>query len=222
MKIEFKAKPLALLQKHFASKEETRYYLAGVSFEAHPAGGVIAIATDGQVLAAYHDPNGSIEGDENDMPGRVLIELTPAVAGASKVSVDRVKIAAGPADANKPATVEMIGHHGEEVGRCFATRIDGAFPDWRRVVPASTVFRDGSGPGFSDHVMRRLVAAAAGCAETRSRAVGMAIYVSGKGGTGPALVRVDDPQFLIVAMPYRAELAKELPRWYLDEKGGKK
>ena len=60
MKIQFSGKGIAFLN-HYKAKQDIRYYLNGVYIRPLPAeagGGVLGVATNGHVLAMWHDQDG--------------------------------------------------------------------------------------------------------------------------------------------------------------------
>jgi DNA polymerase III beta subunit, central domain len=123
-----------------ASNEETRYYLKGVFVEPHLQGGVTLTATDGHRLVCIRDESG--QADES-----AIINLGDAVkqckakAGATRI----VAIETGESDAT--IFEERDGASGSfRVAIATAVRVDGTFPDYRRVVPQE--FTNEGAPGF--------------------------------------------------------------------------
>jgi len=122
MQINIRAlKAVALM----ASKEQTRYYLNGVYIEFH-TGHLIMIATDGHCLAAVRQ---TLDARLAAPPAGVIIPLD---------LIARIK----------PHKIESLAHAELSVtgarvtidylGDTFAANaIDGVFPAWRRVTPAS-------------------------------------------------------------------------------------
>lgn len=105
------------------STEATRYYLQGVYVEPHPVAGAILTATDGHILISAHDAEG--------------ICTTPAI-----VALDKVRLAACKAKLKIPHRVIVredgtadIDLNGTSVETARNVIVDGAFPDWRRVLP---------------------------------------------------------------------------------------
>lgn len=120
--IAINSKALVALNKNIASTEETRYYLNGVLLQFR-AGKVIAVATDGHILASAVIGTYS---DDFAHTGDVIL---------SRDSLNRVK----------PA---RVGYETEEIDFSNPTKpilcgtvleiIDGTFPEWRRIVPTET------------------------------------------------------------------------------------
>jgi DNA polymerase-3 subunit beta len=106
------------------STEETRYYLNGVNLEFTPDG-VIMAATDGHRMIVLRQPYG-----EHAATGAHASVIVP------RDLVAKLKIKLKTLD----TTTLTIGDDGrltfEHAGESFGgSRIDGAFPDYRRVVP---------------------------------------------------------------------------------------
>jgi len=106
------------------STEETRYYLNGVNLEFTPDGVVMA-ATDGHRMIVLRQPYG-----EHAATGAHASVIVPRDLAA------KLKIKLKTLD----ETTLTIGDDGrltfEHAGESFGgSRIDGAFPDYRRVVP---------------------------------------------------------------------------------------
>jgi hypothetical protein len=128
-----------------ASKERTRYYLNGVYIEFH-ANHLVMVATDGHCLAAVRQ---TLDAPLPAPPAGVIIPLD---------LIARIK----------PSKVEPLAHAELSVtgarvtidylGDTFAANaIDGTFPDWRRVAPASV---SGVAAQFNPALPARFAAAA--------------------------------------------------------------
>jgi DNA polymerase-3 subunit beta len=110
----------------FSSKEETRYYLQGVCIEIEPRS-ITYVVTDGHRLVAHREELGE-HAPDNTLLGSFIIPSDKCRA---------VKL--GKRD-EPEATISGAGldltitHNATSVGfKC----IDGAFPSWKRVVPAT-------------------------------------------------------------------------------------
>lgn len=104
------------------STDRTRYCLNGVQIESAPDHGVLLVATDGAKLLCIWDETGT----STERPG--VFQLPPDML-----------IACGKALEGQ-AALEIDGHRAKieaTSGMRIAdnTRIDGVFPDWRRVCP---------------------------------------------------------------------------------------
>lgn len=99
--------------------KDVRYYLNGVNFE-HVQDGVIAVATDGHALVAVRETLSGIEPFASFiMPRETVLELLKLSRKAEEFTVSGGAVACG--------------------GATFAfAPINGKFPDWRAVLPATT------------------------------------------------------------------------------------
>lgn len=112
-----------------ASDEETRYYLKGVFVEPHSLGGVTLTTTDGHRLICIHDEQGFA--DE-----KAIIKLGDAIKQCKpKRKMKRVVVV----DGNEATILEGLNDAELSdmfpVAKAFDVRIDGTYPDYRRVVP---------------------------------------------------------------------------------------
>jgi DNA polymerase-3 subunit beta len=187
-----------------ASTEQTRYYLNGVCIQHTPTGPVF-VATDGHhLIAARHDW-------QSDAPAPFAPVIVPLEL------LKRIKIVRKASDV---ATITLTGEGGERKvaidyagGTVAANAIDGAFPDWRRVIPQSEP--NGVACQFQAQYLDAFRDA-------------MAILAGGKGdaqpniahnGDSPALVDLGDAgavQAFGVLMPYRIKrdnLQTRAPAW---------
>lgn len=179
------------------STEETRYYLRGVKLEITRRA-VTYVATDGHRLASHRhelaetDPDNTLLGDfiiptEHCRPFKLTpkgLRLDPRATLSSEDGV----------------LLELA----YDVNAIRFAPIDGAFPDWRRVIP-STV--DGVTAQFDADYLASL------------QKVGE-ILGAGKppvlshNGDGPAFVTWKDPMTFAVLMPHRTDApAKHAPYW---------
>jgi DNA polymerase III sliding clamp (beta) subunit (PCNA family) len=111
------------------STEETRFYLQGVFIHPHHVEGVILVATDGHRMLVAHDVGGSCSEP-------VIVQLNAEALKHAKArrtdGEHQRRIVASNEDA-----VTVISRDGSPEIEC-AWRIDGSFPDWRKVVPIPT------------------------------------------------------------------------------------
>lgn len=146
------------------STEETRYYLNGVHIEPCPEGGALLVATDGHRLLVFRDEHGYVEGGSAIIklskgmvkalsakpwqhPGWAVLAKSSdqkrphrrflAVHGDKAATID---FGLDPVALMEVETAEMIVAQVDDpsplVGgfQWIDTQIDGAFPDWRRVI----------------------------------------------------------------------------------------
>lgn len=112
----------------FMAKKDVRYYLNGALVEANPAGGAFVVATDGHALIVVRDAAAVVPADTKLILPRDFVAAVLKHAGTSPVALTL----------------------GDELAVTFAARgmtlsdtlIDGRFPDWRAVVPASPLSGD--------------------------------------------------------------------------------
>lgn len=179
---------------HSAGEEETRYYLKGVCVEIDESG-CNYVATDGHQLAAtrreYEHPS--------QLVGRWIIPTEIC---------RHFKTTRRTTSFDATLTLQECGKLSlEYVGLSVSfLPIDGSFPDWRRVVPAST---NGEIAQFGFKVLEKLAKVAKALGQD-SGALGIA-----HNGAGPALVdlNVDDGAAFGVIMPRHISAPQGLPGW---------
>lgn len=110
----------------FVSREETRYYLGGVLIEPHPVEGVLLVATDGCRMMIAHDRSGSCD-------GTYITDMPPDALRSGKAK----RTDPGPRRfrAENERTVSVIVPEHLLLDFEHDWRIDGTFPDWRKVLP---------------------------------------------------------------------------------------
>ena len=126
------------------AKQDIRYYLNGVSVDARANGDVVLVATDGHRLLAYPVAVDNIEAlapGEYIIPRETLEAVKPAKAGRITLPI-HIDITTAP-DTPDPERVGVTIKGKTSITVTGATSavtapIDGKFPDWRRIVPAST------------------------------------------------------------------------------------
>lgn len=166
------------------STETTRFYLQGVHLERHPSGeGVLMVATDGHILVCFYDREGTIEGD--------AIVKAPAHI---------LKVCAKPLKNGKPRMLmvddgAMEIYEGSDTLTAKGCKIDGSFPDWRRVVPKPAE-TDGQAGVFDQVILTKLGA-------ILSTGKMQALSIRGKSAQDPHLVVGSHPWGFGVAMSVR-------------------
>lgn len=166
-----------------ASREETRYYLNGVYVD--PAG--LVVATDGHRLFA---------GDFTPDNSRATL---PAFKGwiIPRDALQRA-LKAAPKRAKDPAA-RVLKISPERVGDVVCRPVDGAFPDWRRVIP-DEVTPDGKAAQFDGAYLADFDKIAA----ILSGARGKAFCTLHPNGDNPAPVTFGDAPAIGVLMPRRS------------------
>lgn len=184
----------------FVSKEETRYYLQGVHIERHAVRGAIMAATDGHRAIAIHDENAVLARD-----------FQPQIVRLSKDALKACKAGRGEDDrhlvANDLSSPLHITREGEAVAIAPDWRVDGTFPDWRRIVP-SLHFEPGETLAFDTAYVNDFGNAAK--ALTRRRDAFAAF--TGR-GDGPLLVNLGVNHAFGVLMPIRWKDSLGVPAW---------
>jgi hypothetical protein len=177
------------------STEATRYYLNGVCIQPHPRGeGVTLTATDGHCLLTAHDP----KADPATLPAAGIIV---------NLGKDGLKAARkGKALAIDPATGDASI---DNAWRSASTTIvDGAFPDWRRILPQGDQIATGA--AFDVKILSRL-----GDALCDWRKSSHGLTMRGADDASPHIIACDTPDAAIfaVCMPIRVTPATTVPTW---------
>ena len=183
----------------FISDESVRYYLQGVQVAPLITGGVTLVATTSRVLGAMR-----LQATEASATATFILSASKDLLRACKARkrilrtivcrADRVDVYESyNTDAEKPGTPVYTGHR---------PYIDGTFPDWRKVLPATVsgsrseaAHKEGTAPTWMA-LNPTLLALFAG-----SGVPGVSFDWN---GAGAILVANSDPRFLGVIMPMRA------------------
>ena len=192
------------------SKEETRYYLNGVKIEAHPEKGALLIATDGHRMVVAHDEAGVCEGEaivaipafvraqcrnaKMFKPFRVL-EIDPERRTASLREVT-------PEEKGRPEKTE-------DIVTAYGVIIDGAFPDWRRVVPAGGP-STGEYAAFNPRLMKEIAALGEDIKRTMNTSE-FAMKIECRSSTDPVVIRFGQAPVFGVLMPMRHAISGWVP-----------
>lgn len=184
------------------STDSTRYYLNGVYLEPRDAGGLFIVSTDGHRMFVAVDREGSIDGPAG---GAILACEKRDWAAFAKAESATIT---GPVSA---PMVETSAIKASDCRRFGAGFIDGSFPDWTRVLPASI---DGDGATAA-----RFNAGYLGdFAKVRKILNGGAdIGLAGQDATSPHFVDLDDPDAFGVLMPVRGRSMTEAPAWVSEK-----
>jgi DNA polymerase-3 subunit beta len=169
-----------------APKSDTRYYLNGVCVDVRN-GAATLVATDGHRLLAVPVTADDVE---SAIDGQYIIP---------RDVLDAVKPVKVPRSDNLPLTIEIVDTRITITGATTATSptVDGRFPDWRRVTPATA---SGIPAQFNSDYLGAFgkVAELLG-AKTKTGVTAVIHY----NGTGAALVTFPTSQALGVIMPCR-------------------
>jgi hypothetical protein len=202
------------------STTEVRYYFTGVQIEPGPDGGALAVATDGSKLVVLFDPDGEVEGTaivtwEKEQSAALRKAKDPdarfVARWKSGVMMGAALIPGAKKNQGKDATatIAALAANAFEF-RLDKWRIDGSFPDWRRVIPS----------------FPETCAAPATFDVKHLRALAEALTTSGDGKQpltihsgdplDPALTLGSDRNGFGVLMPMRAGATRTgLPDWFV-------
>lgn len=177
------------------SSDPGRYYLQGVCIQPHPRGeGVTLTATDGHCLLTAHDP-----------------KADPATLPAAGIIVNLGKD--GLKAARKGQTVTIDPATGDasvdNAWRSASTTIvDGAFPDWRRILPQGD--QVATGAAFDVKILSRLGDA---LCDWRKSAHGLTMR--GADDASPHVIACGSPDAAIfaVCVPMRIAPTAATPAW---------
>ena len=170
------------------SSDGARYYINGVCIQPHPDGAIM-VATDGHMLLAGHDPAGVGPTD----PAGVIVNLgKEGLKAASK---------------GKLLTIDPDTGQDRVDGLWISpgtTLVDGAFPDWRRILPAGDLTA-------TDACFDACLLATLGKALSDTKTHRIAIR--GADANGPHLVTGNLPDVFGICMPIRHKGADTVPAW---------
>ena len=195
MKIEIDNNTLAAM-KLFAATKDVRYYLNGLLLEIGRHESRL-VGTNGHMMAALR-----IECDQPPIrePVRVILP-NDGLTHVKKKGTVTVSVGS-PALQDSSACAIAVECGGVSWS---GLSIDGRYPDWRRIVPASA---SGDTAQFDPHYMTLFQDAAALLARGKTP---MATFAHN--GNSPAIVDVGDENFIGVLMPWRAEPVSTAPAW---------
>jgi DNA polymerase-3 subunit beta len=185
---------------HAAGTEQVRYYLNGVCVEIDQDGATY-VATDGHMLAATRREYAG-ENVGAQLVGRWIIPTTICqhfkIAKRAK-RPDQLAATLSEVEGGKLA----LEYDGQSV---VFSPIDGAFPEWRRVLPGEL---SGDVAQFGYGVLGKLAKVAKALGNDRP-----ALAIA-HNGLGPALVNLggDDEAAFGVIMPFRGAAPECLPAW---------
>jgi DNA polymerase-3 subunit beta len=172
-----------------AAKQDVRYYLNGIAFDAQ-AERTIWASADGHRMSIY---NGTASDDGMTGLGilpRDYAEAVLKVAGKNKYLLFTIDLVA------LTIAESLTGMSGKLV--------DGTFPDYRRVVPLTA---SGEVAQFNPEYV--------GDIARQAKAIGCSRYASiANNGTGGALVKFSDDDFFGVIMPMRGDADLVAPEWF--------
>jgi hypothetical protein len=170
------------------SSDGARYYINGVCIQPHPDGAIMA-ATDGHMLLAAHDAAGQGPTD----PAGIIVNLgKEGLKAASKGKLLTINPDTGQARVDglwvSPASVI----------------VDGAFPDWRRILPAGDL--TATDACFDARLLATLGKA---LSDTKTHP----IAIRGADANGPHMVTGNLPNVFGICMPLRHTALTAVPAW---------
>lgn len=182
------------------STEETRYYLNGVHIEPHHERGALLVSTDGHRMVVIHDPDGICQESAIVKLPRFALALcrTPKMFADKRVlevdggSATIFEVKPEPKRDALPQRIAMATAHG--------VKIDGTFPDWRRVVPSAPV-KSSSATAFNPRYLKEWGAFGQEVEKVTGKSAGMQIGLSD--GASPTLIRFAAENVFAVQMPLR-------------------
>ena len=182
------------------STEAARYYLQGVCIQPHPRGeGVTLTATDGHCLLTAYDP----KADPATLPaGGLIVNLgKDGLKAARKGQTVTIDPATG------QARVDLAGGFAAWISPT-TTIVDGAFPDWRRILPQGD--QVATGAAFDVKILSRL-----GDALCDWRKSSHGLTMRGADDASPHIIACDTPDAAIfaVCMPIRVTPTLAAPAW---------
>lgn len=126
-----------------AAKDDIRYYLNGVAIDATASGDVVLVATNGHVMLTVPMSVGDIEDLRPGsfiIPRQALESVKPAKVGRTTLPIVlTIDIPAPEDDPQRPGVTIQKPTQFAVAGATTATGavVDGIYPDWRRVMPAT-------------------------------------------------------------------------------------
>ncbi|WP_024517000.1 hypothetical protein [Bradyrhizobium sp. Tv2a-2] len=208
-----------------ASGEETRYYLQGVFVEPHPWRGVTLTATDGTRLVSIHDEHGKADEKAIVNLGDMLKQCKSKPGFYRVVQIGTGENSATLYEGDDPAAETSF----KRVAVVDGVRVDGTYPDYRRVVPLA--FKDVGAPAFqAEHLasftqMARELALHTGWKPprvdyNRDRKDALRILCSAehKPETSPALILFPACDFafgILMPVDFKQKETPHLPSWFV-------
>ena len=180
-----------------AAVQDIRYYLNGVLFQATAEGGKFYVATDGHRIAVFHEGWGA------DKPRDVDIIIPRNV-------VEQMQVHKGIPGSLTPAEGRKWTLDTSSDASLNFTPIDGKYPEWREVFPATV---SGEAGDYNMTYIQDFVNLAQDAGMALA-SIGVLIWHN---GSEPAIITTLNKDFVGVLMPVRADHEKrgglQLPHW---------
>jgi hypothetical protein len=170
---------LLIAASHYASKEETRYYLNGVCVQPAGIGGAYIVATDGHCMFVGHDPQATCTRS-------VIVPTNALKFGKEWSACSDAKYRSVTYD-GQALSLMGEGEQPHTYDMMHAPEVDGSFPDWTRIVPkpaAAHIKKDADphrGPVFNSMLMDRARKAAKALGHKERESAGCVAYDCGAG-----------------------------------------
>jgi len=199
-----------------ASQEETRYYLRGVFVEPHHQGGVTLTATDGHRLICVRDEAGFA--DES-----AIINLGDALKQCKPKRGERRDVVLYSNSNDAQIMLTTVDEKGAlvdtPIAAAYAVKIDGTYPDYRRVV--SMEFNNNGAPCFDGKYITAFAEIACdltsikGSKVRRSTSPIRVLPSVDMPETSPVLILFPGSDFIFgILMPIRASDDLSVPSWF--------
>lgn len=182
----------------FAGKQDVRYYLNGMLIEKAGCGGAYLVATNGHAMLVVHDETAEV----GDKP--MIVPLPPLLVAQSK-HARRVTFDGKRATLSGLAVRSLLDADDGFVLQIAAREIDGRYPNWRCVFPATEM---AYGPAcIANDVLRMLLAIRPGGADSRRSTRGnpiLHVADNRQRGAGVVVARFSGfPHIVALLMPMR-------------------
>lgn len=184
----------------FMSTEETRYYLCGMLFQKN-----LVVATDGHRLAVIKPVNYEGFDGEFIMPSDCIKKIISQKIPKTKTGYVQIDTEAKTAKVFSDHPEEAKGY-AQSLGLFKYEPIDGKFPDWRRIIPATDKYETPTGFAVNPKYM----------GEFQSFGTQISIYPHNE-RSGAAIIRNKTDHFeafgLIMPMRDRERDEITIPTW---------
>lgn len=174
------------------ASEDIRMYLEGLRVEVNPEGGIFAVGSNGHILGVVHDTSGKALRDITVSISKDVVKRLPERLEYAKnyTRLRFIKIGA-------ISYLELTTKSGETIAMAPSREIEGAYPNWRKVIPNLSELRPADDPVHLPYLTRP------------SQAFGLSINciqgkcMQGSKGSAVAVFMADHPDSLFLVMPQR-------------------
>ena len=187
----------------FAADRDIRYYLCGICFEIEPDA-VTLVSTDGHRMGAFRvDGPHEVEGRKDVIVPNELIDIVLSIKPKPRIvpSIEPKALLHLGDDGMLDLSFEAVTVRGKP--------LDAKYPDWRRVMPekptCEVAYFNPDYLASFDKAARLVMGARAHASLTYN-------------GTGAAPVGIGDKRFIGLVMPWRNNVAPDVPAWAIAPK----